>query len=71
MAVPLPFNVIRYSMRGPYFAPAAAKSDAALQEFARSLEDELIDLAAQSYDAMGQRRPAALVKRDPSELMQA
>lgn len=71
MAIPLPFNVIRFSMRGPYFVPEAARNDAALQEFARGLEDELIDLAAQSYDEMGQRRPAALVKRDRSEPMQA
>jgi hypothetical protein len=71
MAVPLPFNVIRYYLRGPYFVPEAAKSDAALQEFARRLEDDLIALAARSYDDMGQRRPAALVERDPSEPMQA
>lgn len=69
MAVPLPFNVIRYSMRGPYFVPEDAHGDAGLQAFGRILEDELIDLAARSYDDMGQRRPDALIKRPEGEIM--
>ena len=71
MAVPLPFNVIRYYMRGPYFVPADATTDAKLDAFARRIEDELIDLAAQSYDDMGQRRPDALVKRSADQVMEA
>lgn len=69
MAVPLPFNVIRYYMRGPYFVPADATGDAGLQAFGRILEDDLIELAARSYDDMGQPRPAALVKRPLGEIM--
>ncbi len=64
MAVPLPFNVIRYYLRGPYTVPESARTAAGLEQFRRNLEDDLIDLAAQSYDDMGQRRPANLVKRD-------
>jgi lysophospholipid acyltransferase (LPLAT)-like uncharacterized protein len=63
MAVPLPFNLIRYYLRGPYFVPDSARSPAGLEEFRLHLENELIDLAAQSYDDMGQARPANLVKR--------
>jgi lysophospholipid acyltransferase (LPLAT)-like uncharacterized protein len=69
MAVPLPFNVIRYYMRGPYFYPDDAQGEAGLQAFGRRLEDDLIDLAARSYDDMGQRRPDALVKRPAGEIM--
>lgn len=71
MAVPLPFNVIRYYMRGPYFAPTTTKSDAEFDAFARRIEDELIDLAVQSYADMGQPRPAALVGRRANEAMEA
>jgi lysophospholipid acyltransferase (LPLAT)-like uncharacterized protein len=63
MALPLPFNVIRYYLRGPYFVPASARSAAGLEDFRLHLETELIDLAAQSYDDMGQARPANLVRR--------
>jgi lysophospholipid acyltransferase (LPLAT)-like uncharacterized protein len=63
MAVPLPFNVIRYYLRGPYFVPESAHTAAGLEAFRAHVEDELIDLAAQSYDDMGQPRPANLVKR--------
>jgi lysophospholipid acyltransferase (LPLAT)-like uncharacterized protein len=66
MAVPLPFNVIKYYLRGPYFVPADANTDAGLARFRLQLENDLIDLAAQSYDDMGQRRPANLVKREDS-----
>jgi lysophospholipid acyltransferase (LPLAT)-like uncharacterized protein len=63
MAVPLPFNVIRYYLRGPYLVPDSARDAAGLEAFRLQLENELIDLAAQSYDDMGQARPANLVKR--------
>jgi lysophospholipid acyltransferase (LPLAT)-like uncharacterized protein len=63
MALPLPFNVIKYYLRGPYFVPADADTEAGLARFRLQLENDLIDLAAQSYDDMGQPRPASLVKR--------
>ena len=66
MAVPLPFNVIKYYLRGPYFVPADADTEAGLARFRLQLENDLIDLAAQSYDDMGQERPANLVKRADS-----
>lgn len=66
MAVPLPFNVIHYYLRGPYLVPDSARDAAGLEEFRLHLENDLIDLAAQSYDDMGQARPANLVKRSAS-----
>ncbi len=63
MALPLPFNVIRYYLRGPYFPPDNADTQTGLDAFRLKLEDDLIDLAAQSYDDMGQARPANLRKR--------
>lgn len=63
MAIPLPFNVIKYYLRGPYFAPADADTLPGLARFRLQLENDLIDLAAQSYEDMGQPRPANLVKR--------
>ena len=66
MAVPLPFNVIRVYMRGPYFVPDGARA-ADLEALQRRLEDDLIDLAAQSYADTGQPRPANLVKRGTDE----
>jgi len=68
MALPLPFNVIRYYLRGPYHVPASASSVQGLEEFRLQLENDLIDLAAQSYADMGQERPANLVKRDDREV---
>jgi lysophospholipid acyltransferase (LPLAT)-like uncharacterized protein len=67
MAVPLPFNVIRYYLRGPYLVPESARSTAGLEGFRVHLENELIDLAAQSYDDMGQTRPVNLVKRSTTD----
>jgi len=64
--VPLPFNHIRYYLRGPYFVPQGTHDEAEFDAFHRRLEDDLIDLAGQSYDDMGQPRPANLVKR-PAE----
>lgn len=63
MALPLPFNRIRYYLRGPYFVPQGAHAEAEFDAFHRRLEDDLIDLAAQSYDDMRQVRPVNLVKR--------
>jgi lysophospholipid acyltransferase (LPLAT)-like uncharacterized protein len=63
MALPLPFNVIRDDLRGPYFVPEDANTETGLERFRQQLEDDLIDLAAQSYDDLGQQRPANLVKR--------
>lgn len=62
MAVPLPFNVIRYYLCGPFMVPANAHTPAGLEEFRSAMEDRLIDLAAESYDDMRQPRPANLVK---------
>jgi len=66
MAIPLPFNVIRYYLRGPIFVPASAHTPEGLEQFQLELEKELIDLAAQSYEDMGQSRPANLQPRQTS-----
>jgi len=63
MAVPLPFNVIRYYLRGPYMVPESARSEAGLEQFRLEMENNLIDLAAHSYDDLGQKRPANLLKQ--------
>jgi lysophospholipid acyltransferase (LPLAT)-like uncharacterized protein len=63
MAIPLPFNLIRYYLRGPYVVPESARAESGLERFRRELENDLIDLAALSYDEMGQQRPANLLKR--------
>jgi lysophospholipid acyltransferase (LPLAT)-like uncharacterized protein len=62
-ALPLPFNRIRYAMRGPYAVPADARSRAGLEVFRHRLEDELVELAAESYAAFGLAPPPALRKR--------
>lgn len=64
MAIPLPFNVIRYYIRGPYQVPESASTDIGLAAFRLRLENDLIDLAAQSYADMGQQLPPNLVKRN-------
>jgi lysophospholipid acyltransferase (LPLAT)-like uncharacterized protein len=63
MALPLPFNVIHYYLRGPYWVPDSAHSAAGLEAFCLEMENRLIDLAAQSYEDMRQARPANLIKR--------
>jgi lysophospholipid acyltransferase (LPLAT)-like uncharacterized protein len=63
MAVPLPFNRISYYLRGPYIVPDMARTEAGLEQFRLQLENDLIDLAAQSYAEMGQARPVNLVKQ--------
>ena len=64
--IPLPFNHIRYAMRGPYRVPADANTRTGLERFRQRLENDLIDLAAESYDALGQPRPANLIRDDPA-----
>ncbi len=66
-AIPLPFNHIKYYLAGPYHVPEDAGTEEGLQRFRLRLEDDLIDLAAQSYREMGQPLPANLVKRSPEE----
>ncbi len=66
MAVPLPFNRIRYYLRGPYFVPESAQTQEGLEAFRLELENALIDLAGESYDEMGHPRPQNLVRR-PAE----
>jgi len=62
MALPLPFNVIHYYLRGPYMVPESAHTAAGLEQFRLQLENDLIDLAARSYDDLGRARPTNLVK---------
>ncbi|MGH0029207.1 MAG: lysophospholipid acyltransferase family protein [Myxococcota bacterium] len=66
-AIPLPFNRITYYLRGPYYPPEDANTDAGLQRFLLQMEDELIDLAILSYREMGQPLPPNLVKRSAEE----
>lgn len=68
MAVPLPFNRISYYLRGPYHVPESARTESGLEEFRLRLENDLIELAAESYADMGQPRPAALRPRTPEEI---
>ncbi len=65
MAIPLPFNVISYSLRGPFEVPAEASTPEGLERFRRKLEAELIELAAESYANFGQKRPTKLVPDSP------
>ena len=60
MALPLPFNVIGYYLKGPYMVPESAHSATGLEAFRLVLERDLIALAAHSYDDLGQTRPANL-----------
>jgi lysophospholipid acyltransferase (LPLAT)-like uncharacterized protein len=63
-AIPLPFNTIHYYTAGPYFVPEDARTRAGIERFAQQLEDDLIALAARSYDDVGQARPANLRTRE-------
>lgn len=63
MAVPLPFNVIRYYLSGPFMVPASAQTAEGLEQFRLEMERRLIDLAATSYADMHQTLPLSLVKR--------
>jgi lysophospholipid acyltransferase (LPLAT)-like uncharacterized protein len=63
MAIPLPFNVIGYYLRGPYHVPPDAGTEEGLARFRAELENDLVELAAQSYADMGQPVPRSLVKR--------
>jgi hypothetical protein len=66
MAIPLPFNVIRYYLRGPYHVPDSAGTEEGLERFRLELENDLIDLAVRSYRDMGQIVPENLTKRAAS-----
>jgi len=66
-AIPLPFNRIHYYMEGPYFPPADADSEAGLERFRLRLEEDLIALAARSYDELRQPRPANLRTREQEQ----
>jgi lysophospholipid acyltransferase (LPLAT)-like uncharacterized protein len=66
-AIPLPWNEIAYHLAGPYAVPDDAREDVGLARFVLRLEDELIDMAAQSYAEMGQAAPPALRKRTAEE----
>lgn len=63
-AVPLPFNRIRYYVRGPYPVPADAAKESGLETWRRKLEEDLAALALHSYDDMQQPAPSAL-RRHP------
>ena len=66
MALPLPFNVIAFDLRGPYFVPSDARTPESLERFVVELENDLIDLTAESHDRLGQPHPEGLVKRTQS-----
>jgi lysophospholipid acyltransferase (LPLAT)-like uncharacterized protein len=66
-AIPLPFNVITTYMRGPYRVPKDADDPEVFERFRRTLEDDLVDLAAHPYAAMGQLRPETLRYADSGE----
>jgi lysophospholipid acyltransferase (LPLAT)-like uncharacterized protein len=63
MAIPLPFNVITFFVRGPYFVPESADTAEGLGHFVEKLQDDLIDLTVQSYDRFLQPRPEKLRDR--------
>lgn len=62
-AIPLPWNVIRYDLRGPYHVGDAARDPEARARILLALEAELVDMAAESYAALGQPRPPRLQPR--------
>jgi hypothetical protein len=68
-AIPRPFNRIPYDYRGPSFAPKGLADSAVLGRFQVELEDDLVDLAAESYAAMGQARPTNLVRRPTLQMI--
>lgn len=70
-AIPLPFNVIRYYLAGPYPVPGEVRSEEGLHRFRLRLEDDLIDLTTRSYRDMGQPLPPNLVKRNDEERAKA
>jgi lysophospholipid acyltransferase (LPLAT)-like uncharacterized protein len=62
VALPLPFNEIRTYARILYTVPDDANTKEGLERFRHAIEDEMIDLAAHSYEDLGQPRPANLVR---------
>jgi lysophospholipid acyltransferase (LPLAT)-like uncharacterized protein len=47
-AIPLPFNHIRQYLRGPFFMPEGAADETVFEAFRLRMENEMIDLAAES-----------------------
>ena len=70
-ALPLPFNRIHYYMVGPYFVPDDADTRAGVERFRLQLENDLIALAARSYDELGQPRPANLLTSEQERAARA
>jgi len=60
LAIPLPWNEIRHSMRGPYPVPDDADTREGFERYRARLEADLLDLAAESYAALDQPEPPAL-----------
>lgn len=60
-AIPLPFNEIAFYLRGPYAVPEIGSSDEDFEAFRQFLEDELVDMAKQSYLDLGQVPPPNLI----------
>jgi lysophospholipid acyltransferase (LPLAT)-like uncharacterized protein len=63
LAVPLPFNRIYAHARGPYFVPEKPRLRV-MEDLRIELEDQMIDLAADSYQEARQARPRSLVKAE-------
>lgn len=60
MAIPLPFNHIRQTCRGPFFVPEDAQDPEKLEAFRRRMERELAELTEEHYRFFGHRIPADL-----------
>jgi lysophospholipid acyltransferase (LPLAT)-like uncharacterized protein len=67
VALPLPFNRAQLYVRGPYAPPDPDASRDESERLRKQLEDDLIDLAAESCAVLGQRRPRNLVKAPSGE----
>lgn len=67
-AIPLPFNDIRYSLRGPYAVPEDAETLDGFARFWKHVEDELIELALESYREFDQPIPNTLIPRPLEEI---
>jgi lysophospholipid acyltransferase (LPLAT)-like uncharacterized protein len=58
-AIPLPWNRIRFALRGPYHVGDAARDPVQRERILRALEAELLDMAGESEVALGRERPPA------------
>ncbi len=67
MAIPLPFNHIRRTWRGPWWVPADADTEEGFERFRRFLELELAKLAEESYRLFDQPIPPDLYARYDDE----